>query len=122
MFKQSSFDLAGWTWGSLRELAPMQPTPYDCGVFASVLLVSARRLWGHRGYAGESKLAGSTKLLTPSMVVRRITGAIGHAQSQAASGVRLGGGRLGCTASGDGAGAASREDHQLAWLKQGMEG
>lgn len=57
VFKQSSFDLAGWTWGSLSELAPRQPTPYDCGIFASVLLVSARRLWGHREYAGESNLA-----------------------------------------------------------------
>ena len=41
VFWQRPFDFQGWTWGSLGQLAPQQPTAYDCGIFATMLLVSA---------------------------------------------------------------------------------
>ena len=40
VLEQRSFDFTGWSWGSLGILAPIQPTDYDCGIFAAVLLVS----------------------------------------------------------------------------------
>ena len=44
VLEQRSFDFRGWSWGSLGRLAPQQPTAYDCGIFAAVLLVSAARI------------------------------------------------------------------------------
>ena len=41
VLRKESFDFLGWSWGSLGLLAPQQPTGYDCGIFAVVLLVSA---------------------------------------------------------------------------------
>jgi len=38
VLEQRSFDFRGWSWGSLGRLAPQQPTAYDCGIFAAVLL------------------------------------------------------------------------------------
>jgi hypothetical protein len=40
VLRQQPFDFTGWSWGSLGALAPKQPTCYDCGVFAAILLVS----------------------------------------------------------------------------------
>jgi hypothetical protein len=40
VLEQCSFDFSRWSWGSLGRLAPRQPTPYDCGIFAAVLLVT----------------------------------------------------------------------------------
>ena len=44
VFRGHSFDFSGWRWGSLGLLGPQQPNAYDCGIFATVLLVHCHHL------------------------------------------------------------------------------